>query len=156
MTDGLAASSQPAFVAKKGLLDIHSGGEAAKLAAGSDNAMTRDEERDRITSACLPDRPSCLGPSEPGGDFPVGGYVTRGNLPKASPDLELKGSSLKVHRMIERAKLTGEVSLESGSGRGQGAAIFPELKGAMIFVEVSKRAADLLALEKLAAADPLL
>lgn len=135
---------------------MESGGEAAKLAPGSDNAMTRDEERHRITPASLPHRPSRPGPSEPGGDVPVGGYLTGGNLPKASRDLELKGSSLDVHRMVEGAELTGEVSLESRNGRGQGAIIFPELNGAMMVVDVSERPVELLPLKKLAAADSLL
>jgi hypothetical protein len=143
-------------MAKKGLFDMDSGGEAAKLAPGGDHAMTGDEERHRIAPAGLPHRPSRPGPSHPGGDFPVGGYLTGGDLPKASPDLELKGSSLEVHRMIEGAQLAGEVSLESGSGCSQGAAIFPELNGAMMLVEVSERPVELLPLEKLAAADPFL
>ena len=135
---------------------MDSGGKAAKLAPGSDNAMTRDEERHRITAASLPHRPSRPGPSEPGGDVPVGGYLTGGNLQKASPDLELKGSSLDVHRMVEGAKLTGEVSPESRNGRGQGTTIFPELNGAMMVVDVSESPAELLPLKKLAGADPLL
>ena len=143
-------------MAKKGLFDMDSGGEAAELAPGSDNAVTRDEERHRITPASLSHRPSRPGPSESGGDLPVGGYLTGGNLPKASRDLELKGSSLDVHRMTEVAELTGKVSLESRDGRGQGATIFPELNRVMTVVDVSERPAELLPLKKLAAADPLL
>jgi hypothetical protein len=81
--------------------------------------------------------------------------VTGRNLPKASPDLELKGSSLEVHRMIEGAKLTGEVSLQRGNSRGQRATAFPEANGAMKVVEVSEYLVEFLRPEELAATDPL-
>jgi len=143
-------------VAKKGFLEMGPGGEAPQLAPGSDNAMTRNEERHRIVPARLTHRPSCPRPPEPSGDLPIGGRSTGGNLPKASPDLELKGRSLQVDRMIEGAELAGEVSIESGNGRGQGAAIFLDLDWAVMLVKVSECAARLLAFEKLATAEPVL
>ena len=108
------------------------GGEAAQLAPGSDNAMTRNEERHRIAPARLTHRPSCPRPPEPGGNLSIGSHSTGRNLTKAGPHSELEGSSLEVDRMIEGAELTGEVSLERGNGRGQGAAVFLELNGSVI------------------------
>jgi hypothetical protein len=143
-------------VAKKGLLDVSPGAEAAQFAAGGDDAMTRNEKRHRIAPACLPNRPNCAGPSEPGGNLSIGRHLTGGNLTKAGPHSELEGSSLEIDGMIEGPKLAGEVSLEGGNGRDQGAAIFPELNGAVTFVEVSECAAERLPPEKLATADPLL
>jgi hypothetical protein len=68
----------------------------------------------------------------------------------------LKESSLQVERMIEGAKVTGEVSLQHFNSRGQSSTAFPELHGAMAVVDVSEYLADILPAEKLAAADPLL
>jgi hypothetical protein len=142
-------------VAKKGLFYMDSGAEAAKLAPGGDNSMTGNEERHQIAPARLTNRASCPRPPKPSGDLPISGYVTGRNLPKASPDLELKGSSLEVHRMIEGAKLTGEVSLQRGNSRGQRATAFPEANGAMKVVEVSEYLVEFLRPEELAATDPL-
>ncbi|MBP1725378.1 MAG: hypothetical protein H6Q51_676 [Deltaproteobacteria bacterium] len=114
------------------------GGEAAELAPGSNNSMTGNEKRHRIAPARLTHRPSCLRPSEPSGNLSIGSHSTGRNLPKVSPDLQLKGSSLEVDWMIERAKVTGEVSLQRFNSGGQGATAFPELHGAMAVVEVSQ------------------
>jgi hypothetical protein len=141
-------------VAKKGFLDVNPGAEPAQFAAGGDDAMTRNEERHRIAPACLPNRPNCPGPSQPAGNLSIGSHLTGGNLTKPGPNSELEGRSLKVHGIIEGPELAGEVSLEGGNGRGQGAAIFPELNRAVTFVELSECAAELLPPEKLAAADP--
>jgi hypothetical protein len=142
-------------VAKKGLFEGHSGGEAAELASGSNNSMTGNEKRHRIAPARLTHRPSCLGPSEPSGNLSIGNHSTGRNLPKASPDLELKGTSLEMDRMIEGVKGTREVLLQRANSRGQGATAFPELNRAMTVVEVSEYLAEFLSAEKLAAADPL-
>lgn len=156
MTEGRRASYQPAFVAKKSFLDMAAGGEAPQLAPGSDNAMTRNEERHRIAAASLTHRPSCPRHPEPSGDLPIGGCLTGANLPKASPDPELKRCSLQVHRMIEGAKLAGEVSLEGENGRGHWAAIFLYVGRAVMLVKVSEYAGKLLSPEELATAEPLL
>jgi hypothetical protein len=143
-------------VAKEGSLEMDTGGEAAELAPGSNNSMTGNEERHRIAPARLTHRPRCLWSAEPSGNLSIGNHLTGRNLAKASPDLELKGSSLQVDRMIEGVKVTREVSLELVNSRGQGATAFPELNLAMTFVDESESLAEFLPAEKLAAADPLL
>src|SRR5437867_2049331 len=101
------------------LLDCQAAGITTEAAASCDNAVARDDDRDRIAAQGLSDGTAGPGLSDAPGQLAIGRYLTRRNVARRRQHASLEGrNNTQVYRQLEGRATAVEVFLELGDDAG--------------------------------------
>jgi hypothetical protein len=98
------------FQAQQLLLDRQPAGESSERAVGSDHAMARDEEGNRIGAARTADRPCRDLLSDLTGNPPVGADATIRNSLKCPPHFQPETGALQIKREVQGLAIAGKIA----------------------------------------------